>query len=391
MWCDLGNDCSPVVHNVPVTVVQPCCAVSVPGYSAAGALWPSRGWCSDELHPARTQQARGHSLNRRRDAEQVLLKRSNVSCAASVSDCIALYCGASACCHSCVPGADGPDTRVPWLCFRCAAGAPGGLSKNWRVPRGKARQDTEHTLYIAAPQDENVAYDLFYRGRVLASHSDVLEVLWTDFEQDESNPERVERSSHRIWHGAMDNELWEDKGDYAFAPISRSQCPDTFAEIAQQNGVADPTAGMRVALATGQYFPPLEPAPPHEERPLVQSHSEASTSEAGAMQTAADRWLARVRAYGEQVGDEALQRMPSMLSMRRDMELHPYALWLVVQVRTTSLHLLRRRSSIVHGSRFGPLNGVKSFVLYRAGAAAARCKPVSSGRALAACSGPLRP
>lgn len=233
--------------------------------------------------------------------------------------------------------ADGPDPHEPWLCFRCAAGAPGGLSKHWRVPSGKARQHAEHLLFIAAPQDENVAYDLFYRGRVVASHPDSVEVLWTDFEPDESNPERVPRTSHRIWHGAMDDSLWDDKGEHAFAPMSRSQCPDTFAEIAEQHGVPDPTAGVRAALSAPR-SKPLAP-PPVAERPLLQSHSEASTSETGTTQAAADRWLACVRAYGEQVGDEVLQAMPSMLSMRRDMEVHPYALWLVVQVRAVTRRL----------------------------------------------------
>lgn len=221
--------------------------------------------------------------------------------------------------------ADGPDPGQPWLCFRCAANAPGGLKGNWVVPKDRARLKKGQKLLIAAQQDNDVAYDLFYHGTVIECQSSSVKVLWDDFMQDASNPEIVDTGSYRIWHGTLDEDLWEDKGDHAYAPISRSLCPDTFAEIAEANGVPDPTAGLHVPLLQQRNL-----QRPANSGGLVQ---EASTS-GGGYQAAADQWLQAVRRYGHRIGDVSLQEMPDMLDMRRNMQCHPYVFWLIVQVGT---------------------------------------------------------
>jgi hypothetical protein len=221
--------------------------------------------------------------------------------------------------------ADGPDPAEPWLCFRCAANAPGGLKDNWVVPKDRAHLEKGQNLFIAAQQDNDVAYDLFYHGTVIECHLSSVRVLWDDFSQDSSNPEDVNTGSYRIWHGTLDDDLWEDKGDHAYAPMSRSSCPDTFAEIAAAHGVADPTADLRVSPLLRQNL-----QRPADSRGLGQ---EASTSgNVHAYQAAADQWLQSVRDFGATIGDVSLQCMPDMLVMRRNMQCHPYVLWLIVQV-----------------------------------------------------------
>jgi hypothetical protein len=175
------------------------------------------------------------------------------------------------------------------------------------------------------------AYDLFYRGVATAVHPTFVNIKWLDFRLDDSNPEDVPRDSYRIWHGPRDREIWRDMGEFAFAPISRIECPDTFAEIAAAHGVPDPSAGR------GRGAPPRAAVDP---RPLPSDADGSDDVEvprtAMQWQQAADAWLAAVRAYGNRTGNGSHVLMPNFLSMRRDMSLHPYALWVVVQVRSGS-------------------------------------------------------
>jgi hypothetical protein len=196
-------------------------------------------------------------------------------------------------------------------------------------------------VYIAAPQDDDTASDLFYRGIVVSCHPTFVKVRWEDFMQDESNPEAVPKDSYRLWHGAMDEDLWEDMGDYAIAPISRRLCPDTFAEIAEANRVPDRTAQRRSKPmgATGSSMRRAVPLPASgSESSCPQPRGPPKT--ASQLQRAADEWLVAVREFGEIIGDRLLAEMPALLPMRRDMELHPYALWVIVQVRSQWLCLL---------------------------------------------------
>lgn len=275
------------------------------------------------------------------------------------------------------PCADGPGAHEPWLCFRCARDAPGSLRRNWAVTRDKARLRPNDKLFIAAPQDDDAAYDLFYRGIVLSTHPTYIEVLWSDFGRDHSNPERVPRESYRIWHGVMDPELWEDMGEFAYAPISRRLCPDTFAEIAAKHGIAPRLSPMLIphgnltrtapgavvtgapitsttrrfdgaavhadslqddsdADATPQKRGPSRGRPPKARAEPAGVSRDDDGRNAAQLQAAADTWLHAVRAFGKRHGYQALAAMPSMLSMRRTMHLHPFALWLVVQVRLHS-------------------------------------------------------
>ena len=274
----------------------------------------------------------------------------------------------------------------PWLCFRCARDAPGSLRRNWAVTRDNARLRPHDKLYIAAPQDDDAAYDLFYRGVAVSTHPTYIEVLWSDFERDDSNPECVPRDSYRIWHGVLDAQLWEDMGDYAFAPISRRLCPDTFAELAAQHGVVPRLSPMIIPQSSnGRAAPAAAPAavmasstpitsttrrfevatprrdaidggsdmdgtpngkprrgrPPkvRMEEPAGPAHDDDGRS-GEQLQAAADAWLHAVRTFGKRQGNPALSSMPIMLSMRRTMHVNPYALWLVVQVLPLPLLLL---------------------------------------------------
>ena len=283
--------------------------------------------------------------------------------------------------------ADGPPVGSSWLCFRCARHAHGSLPANWATTQGPARLATGDRLFLAAPQEPQPAYDLFYRASVEEATSGQVRAFWVDFERDSTNPEWLPVDSYRIWHGTLDESLWEDMQEFAFAPFSRRLFPDSFATIAATHGLSPPRinvghihgAGGANATAPGRSrkrsrsrspvkSPMRAAAAPAERNDGTAAAAAAAASSAGVggaqhnsetptatpvaspsalpanaaeltgtskiYQGAADAWVAAVRKYGDQVGDPVLARMPAMLAFKRDMAVHPYALWLVILVRS---------------------------------------------------------
>ena len=246
--------------------------------------------------------------------------------------------------------ADGPTREESWLCYRCARDAPGGHRKNWAFTRGKARVTANDPVYLAADDNDDEPPLVFYRGTVAEVHPTFFMIRWDGFALDATNPEAVPKDSYRLWHGTMADNVWKPVEGGGFVPESRSAFPQTFAEIAEEHGVPDSTACASSQPANGATKrgrprrPTASPSPSSSDGEDVDA---AEADEAGPsrqptgglsaaeMQEAADLWLVAAREYGEQIGDAALADMPETLSMRRDMLIHPYALFLVVQVRSS--------------------------------------------------------
>jgi hypothetical protein len=206
-------------------------------------------------------------------------------------------------------------------------------------------------LFIAAPQDNMPTYDIYYRGTAIAVHPTYITVRWRDFREDASNPEDVPRDSYRLWHGHIAKHIWEDMrqgADFAYAPKSRILFPDTFAEIAQQHGLPPPaflpppaagaprSNGVHHAAAIRATSSHVQ-APARAVSPSDSADEGTAARSESQWQQAGAAWLQAVRAYGKRLHDWALVGMPTMLAMRRNMHLHPFALWTVVQVRHLSL------------------------------------------------------
>lgn len=261
---------------------------------------------------------------------------------------------------------------------------PGGLQRNWVLPKNAARPDD--MAYIA----ESALSTEFRRATVVAHHPTYILVTWDAAKATETSvklkTEVISRENTSVWHGTVADEAWEPAGPETpdiHVPKSRQYCPETYKQIAARHGVEPPSfkstadvppvrSGGRPrsvmvppvatnttkdqAAATPASATPPDACTPPSTAANSSGPTPADNAPTGAAAPAtgsatqgqngftnhdrdAEKWLLAVRRYGDHISDPVLQQMPRFLGLRRDLFVHSYALWLVVMVRPPAVLL----------------------------------------------------
>eukprot|EP01023_Acetabularia_acetabulum_P049835 TRINITY_DN53441_c0_g1_i1.p1 TRINITY_DN53441_c0_g1~~TRINITY_DN53441_c0_g1_i1.p1 ORF type:complete len:178 (-),score=31.93 TRINITY_DN53441_c0_g1_i1:27-560(-) len=63
--------------------------------------------------------------------------------------------------------------------------------------------------------------ELFYRAKVILVQQDRINVTYNDFKPGKGNPEWLQKTSNRLWHGSLDHKAWMSMGENAWGPKCR--------------------------------------------------------------------------------------------------------------------------------------------------------------------------